>query len=195
MKKKARTGSKKKVSMKQRSYIDPLTGGRFISDKAYEFESDLSKTATEWEFGKNQIIGTFVSEPRGTNPYSANTSRYVLIGSFSYAKDGRISGVIDFVAGGDYIYGEPPDDETISVSRPSGINSFSNYTQSQNILRNTIGENYLFFYARNATPWNIASNADNGIFIATDKSGLAQFGLSSIFAGDWWTDPFTPDLV
>ena len=185
----------KVTSSNQSTYIDPLTGGRFISDRVYEFESDLGKTATEWEFGENRIIGTFASQLRGGNPYSANTTRYVLMGSFSYAKDGSIGGVIDFAAGGDYIYGEPPDDETISVSRPGGINSFSSYTQSQSILRNTIGENYLFFYARNATPENIASNASNGIFITTDKSGLAQFGLSSIFAGDWWIDPFSPNLV
>lgn len=184
--------SKRAKSVKGDFFYEPVTGARVSSDKVYVAEGGIGRSTYEWEFGADTIVGTVISEPAGDYP-SDNIQRFVLKGDFKYATgSGDISGRIDYIVQGDYFPGV--DDEAVVVSRVNGENVFRNYRESFLILGQASGVDRPFFYA-NASPEGVAANAAVGINIVTDKSGLAQYGASSFFAGQWWSAPFAANLV
>jgi hypothetical protein len=192
---KKKRNSQKQAKNTGKFYFDPLFGERVASDSVLTTEvPGQGKGSREWEFGANAIVGTFDVILNSVDPERVNNvNRDLLIGDFRYSKSGAISGRIDYIIGGDYL----PDagEETVVVSRVNGVNTFRDYRGSQTIILRENSIDRPFFYVSNASPQNIAANAAIGINIVTDKSGLAAYGVSSFFAGEWWKDPFAPNLI
>ena len=209
MKKKSRSKSKKSVSKgiggsKQVSFIDPITSILVNSDQVYtgdsevirrwdaQTPSDFVPLSAEYEYSDSAIVATITSATasRPQSPFVA-TTRYVLQGDFQKDSSGDVTGRFAYYTHGTKVapdfYSLPgPEDpyESIYTVLLDTQGKFSDFGES---ISDPSQIKYVFDYRDRVSPGDIG--------IESTKDRLPALGLDKFFAGDWWSDPFAPNLV